>query len=186
MRLYIGVTKGEELYYIEWDKVDNEQRKTFTLSGGCYDEPKTEEEGENEAKKVLSDSSYWRDLDYINDECFLNDFIDFDKVAEYVINNDGWENTNGEYSHFGEYENEEIYLNFSSCGQHQEEIKNFKQLFISEDEFKTLNKIWKERHLKPLRINEVDFMILLFNKYKNLCSDEEALKKYLDCIKWRQ
>ena len=108
MKIYIGVTKDNELYYIEWDRVDNQQRKTFSLSGGCYDEPKTEEQGEQEAKEVLKDSSYWDDLGLIDSKSFLTNFINFDEVAEDVVNSDGWENVNGEYTHFGEHNNKEI------------------------------------------------------------------------------
>ena len=71
MKLYIGVTNNDELVYIEWDKCDNEQRKTFSLCGGTYEDPKTEEEGENEARETLSNSSYWNDLGYIDNICFL-------------------------------------------------------------------------------------------------------------------
>jgi len=186
MKMYIGVTNDDELLYIEWDKVDNEQRKTFSLSGGTYRDPKTEAEGRDEARKVLRTRDYWEDLDMIKGESFLNDYINFDEVAEYVLNSDGWENTNGEYSHFGEVQNEEIYLSFSSCGQHQEKREDIKELWISEKEFKAINSLWDKYHLKPLRINEVDFMSLLFDKYKGLCSDEEALIKFLKCIKWRE
>lgn len=187
MRLYLGVTTEDELYFIDWDKADNEQRKTFSLCGGCYDNPKTEKEGEDEAYERLSSSDYWEEL-YNLDELpnVLSSKIDYKEVAEDVLSSDGWENINGEYSHFGEVENEEVYLNYSCGGQHQEERSKIKDLWISENEFKTINKIWKERHLKPLRINEVDFMGLLFDKYKNLCSDEEVLIKYLKSIQWRQ
>lgn len=185
MKLYIGITNDNELYFIEWDKTYNEQRKTFSLCGGCYNEPKTEEEGEQEAFNVLSDSSYWEEIGYLNNTPnVLTSHINFKEVAEECINLDGWENINGEYTHFGEYQNEEIYLNYSSGGQHQE--KNLKELWISEEDFKTINKFWDKEHLKPLKENTFKKMDLIFKKYPSLFSEQEVLIKYLDGIKWRK
>lgn len=186
MRLYIGVTKDNELYFIEWDKVNNLQRKTFTLSGGCYGEPVTEQTGETQARERLSESDYWDDLGYIDSKCFLMDFIDFNKVAESVINTDGWENTNGEYSHFGEYNNEEIYLNCSCGGQHQLKRNDFNKLFIGENDFKAINDFWDKEHLKPLKESTIKKMDEIFEHYEKefLCNDEEVLKKYLEFLEW--
>jgi hypothetical protein len=184
MKLYIGVTKDEELYYIEWDKADNEQRKTFTLSSGTFNEPKTEQQGEQEAKERLSTSDYWDDLGMIDQKSFLTDFIDFDEVAEHVLNIDGWENVNGEYTHFGEYNEEEIYLNYSSGGQHKEEIKDLKELWINKEDLKKVYSFWDKEHLKPLKKETLNFIVGFFEKYKELCDDQTALNKYLDFIKW--
>lgn len=184
MKIYIGVTKDNELYYIEWDKVYNQQRKTFSLSGGTYGDPVTETQGEENARETLRDSSYWDELGMINRESFLTDFIDFDEVADHVINTDGWENTNGEYNHFGEFNGEEIYLSYSSGGQHKEEIKDLKECWVSEEDLKQVYKHWDNEHLKPLKISTENFMLNFFDKYKSLCSDEEALNKYLTCLKW--
>lgn len=187
MKLYIGVTNDDELLYIDWDKADNEQRKRFSLSGGTYREPKTETEGEEEARETVSSFDYWDELYNIkNIPSVLIGNIDYKKVAEQVINIDGWENTNGEYSHFGEVENEEIYLNYSSGGQHREELENLKDLWISKEDFKKINSLWSEEHLKPLKNDSLKFMSSIFEKYKNLCDKEEALIKYLDVIQWRQ
>jgi len=189
MKLYIGVTNNDELYFIEWDKCDNEQRKTFSLCGGCYKEPKTEDEGREEAQERLSTSEYWEEI-YNMDELpnILTSKINFKEVAEEVLNIDGWENTNGEYNHFGEYENEEIYLNYSCGGQHREERNNFKKLWIGENDFKTIMELWDKEHLKPLREKTLKKMSEIFNHYekKNLFNEEEVLIKYLDVIKWRQ
>lgn len=187
MKLYIGVTNDKELYYIEWDKAYNEERKTFSLCGGCYNEPKTEQDGEQEAFNTLSNFDYWDEIYNLKDiPSVLIGHIDYKEVAEEVINLDGWENTNGEYNHFGEYNNEEIYLNSSSGGQHQEERKNLKDLWISEDDFKKINLLWDSGHLKPLKEGSLKFMSSVFEKYKKFCSDEEALIKYLDVIEWQQ
>ena len=60
MKLYIGTDKTDELVYLEWDKVENEQKKYFSLCGGSYREPMTEEEGEEKAKEYLEDGELWR------------------------------------------------------------------------------------------------------------------------------
>jgi len=189
MKLYIGVTKDNELYYINWDKCENQQRKTFTLTGGCYDNPKTEAEGEEEARETLSDSEYWEEL-YNIDELpnILTSKINYKEVAEEVLSSDGWENTNGEYNHFGEDGNEEVYLNSASGGQHTEERNNFIKLWIGENDFKTIMSLWEKEHLKPLQEKTFKKMEEIFSHYekKGLFSDEEVLIKYLDVIKWRQ
>lgn len=186
MKLYIGVTKEDELYFIEWDKIENKQRKTFSLCGGCYNEPKTEEQGEEEAREVLNNPDYWEGLGMIDSKSFLTRFINFDDVAEEVLNTGGWENVNGEYSHFGEYNEEEIYLNYSIGGQHQENLNNFKELWISKEDFKKINSLWDKEHLKPLKEDSLKYMSSIFEKYKSLCSDEEVLNKFLRCIEWQQ
>jgi len=187
MKLYIGVTKDDELYFIEWDRVKNQQKNTFSLCGGCYNEPVTEEEGENKAREVLNNSSYWEDLGYLsNSPNILTSHINFNEVAEEVLNIDGWENTNGEYSHFGEYKGEEIYLNYSCSGQHKEEIKDLKECWVEKSDLKKVYSLWDNEHLKPLKQNTLKFMNSFFKKNKVLCSDEEVLNKYLNCIKWRQ
>lgn len=187
MKLYIGITKEDELIYIEWDKVDNEERKTFSLCGGTYGNPKTEEEGEEEARKVLRTREYWEDIGMLpfntNNSNILIEFINFDDVAERVLNLDGWENVCGEFNHFGEFEGEETYLHSSSYGQHREERKDIKELWISEDEYKTIMKFWKKDHLKTLKKNHLDFFNLLFDKHKGLCSDQEVLIKYMECLR---
>ena len=186
MKLYIGVTNDNELYFIDWDKCDNEQRKTFTLCGGTYGNPKTETEGREEARKSLSSSDYWEELGYYDSSNPLLNCIDFEKKAEEVLNVDGWENINGEYTHFGEVENKEIYLNSCSGGQHQEKGEDIKELWISETDFKKINALWDKEHLKPLNKKSLKYMSSIFEKYKSLCNDEEALIKFLKCIKWRQ
>jgi hypothetical protein len=188
MKLYIGVTKNEELYYIDWDQVDNEQRKTFSLCGGSYNEPLTEEQGEEKAREVLESGEYWEDLGYLEgkgNNPLLN-FIDFKALSDQVLNIDGWENINGEYEHFGEYEGEEVYLNYSSGGQHKEEIKDLKECWVNEEDLKKVYSFWDKQHLKPLQEKTLNFMINFFEKYKSLCSDEVSLIKYLNCIKWQK
>lgn len=184
MKLYIGVTKDKELYCIEWDKVNNEQRKVFYLCGETYSEPKTESQGEEEARKVLSTSDYWKDLGMIDNKSFLTNYIDFNEVAERVLNTDGWEHTNRDYTHFGEYNGEEIYLNYSSAGQHKEEIKDLKECWVKKSDLQRVYSFWDNEHLKPLKEETLNFMNGFFEQYKSLCDDQEALNKYLKCIEW--
>lgn len=182
MKIYLGIDNNDELIYLEWDKIDNKQRNTFSLCGGSYNEPKTETQGEENARETLKDSSYWDDLGMLDKNSFLTNFINFDEVAEHVLNTDGWENTNGEYNHFGEYNDEEIYLNYSSGGQHQVKIKDFKELWINKKDLEEVYKLWDNFHLKPLKEEYIKIMDSFFEKYKNLCSDQEVLIKYLKAI----
>ena len=185
MKLYIGITKSDELVYIEYDPLEDKQQNYFSLCGGTYDTPKTEQEGEEEARKRLSTREYWEDIGLLpNGNNFLSDFIDFEEVADHVLNNDGWEMTNGEFNHFGEYEGEEIYLNSQSGGQHKEEINNFKKLFVKKEDLKKIYEYWDKYHLKEKFPKEVlTFMSAFFEKYKNLCSDQEILIKYMEFLK---
>ena len=117
---------------------------------------------------------------------FLTGFINFEKVADHVLSTDGWEITNGEYSHFGEYNGEEIYLNFSSCGQHKEEIKDLKECWVSKEDLKQIYEFWDKQHLKPLKMKTIEIMNKFFDEgeKKGLCNDEDVLNKYLGCIEW--
>lgn len=183
MELFIGIDKNNELVCLEWDKENNRQRKTFSLCGSSYNSPINEEQGEEEARNVLSTAEHWDDLGMLESKSFLTDFIDFDKVSDHVINLDGWQNTNGEYQEFGEIEGQTIYLNASSGGQHQVKIKDFKKLFVSEEDLKEVYKLWDNQHLKPLEERHLKVMDLFFEKYKNLCDRQEALNKSFELMK---
>lgn len=177
MKIYIGIDQHDELIYLEWDKADNQERKTFTLSGGTYREPLTESQGEERAKEYLEDGELWKmavESDSTTDS--LNDWID------YVLSVDGWEHTLGDIENFGEHNNETIYLQLSSCGQHQEEIKNFKKMWVNEADLKEVYELWDNSHLKPLKETHIKTMDKFFEKYKAFCSNQEALNKYLEDI----
>ncbi|KKK48984.1 hypothetical protein LCGC14_3139640, partial [marine sediment metagenome] len=105
--------------YIIWDKVNNQERKMFTLSGGNYREPLTESQGEERARESLEDGEIWKmSVESGNTTEGLNDWV------EYVLSVDGWEHTLGDIEDFGEHNGETIYLQLSSCGQHKEEIED--------------------------------------------------------------
>ena len=191
MKLYIGTDKSDELVYLEWEKVENEQKGYFSLSGGSYREPMTESEGDSKAKEYLEDGDSWKmAVESGNTTQGLNDW------AEEVLSIDGWEHIIGDIEDFGEHKEETIYLENSSGGQHQEEIKNFKSLWVDEKDLKEVYDMWDNYHLSGLdcemgkkgkidqeKLNELsERMEKFFDKYKKFCSDQEALTQYLKDI----
>jgi len=185
MKLYIGTTNDNELYYIEFDFEEARQKQYFSLCGGTYNEPKTEKQGREDAYKTLKDADYWDDIGMLDRKSILMDFIDFDRVANHILNIDGWEDTNGEYTHFGEIENEEVYLNNGSGGQHQIKRKELKDLWISEEDFKRLNHLWDTKHLKEDKDLKLAHEVkAIFDKYPNLSIEQEVLLKFCKAIEW--
>jgi len=177
MKLYIGTDKNDELVYLKWDKVENEQKKYFSLTGGSYREPITESGGETKAKEYLEDGELWRmAVESENTTLSLNDWV------EHVLSIDGWEHTLGDIEDFGEHENDTIYLQNCCGGQHQEEISNFKNLWVSEEDLKEVYNLWDTQHLKPIKKECVVIMDKFFGKYKKFCSEQEALNQYLKDI----
>ena len=177
MKLYIGTDKSDELVYLEWDKVKNEQNKYFSLCGGSYRDPITETEGEQKADEYLEDGDLWKmAVESGNVRKGLQDW------KEEVLSIDGWEHILGDIEDFGEHNEETIYLQNSSGGQHQEEINNFKNLWIEEKDLKEVYKLWDTEHLKPLKKESIAIMERFFEKYKKFCSDQEALNQYLKDI----
>jgi len=179
MKVYLGTTKNDELIYLEWDKINNKQRKVFSLKGGSYSNPLTEEEGEQRAKDILKEGEEWKMA--VKGNYTTQGLKDWSKQ---VLNVDGWRNVLRDIEDFGEHENETIYLNFSSCGQHQEEIKNFKNLWVEKKDLKEVYKIWNTKHLKPLTEECIKIMENFFRKYKRFCLDQKALNQYLKDIEY--
>ena len=177
MKLYIGTDESDELVYLEWDKVENEQKGYFSLCGGSYREPMTETEGEQKAEEYLEDGEGWKmAVESGNTTLSLQDW------NEQVLSIDGWQETIGDIEDFGEHNGETIYLQNSSGGQHQEEINNFKNLWVEEKDLKEVYRLWDTQHLKPLKNEFVVIMEKFFDKYKKFCSDQEALNQYLEDI----
>ena len=179
MKVYLGTDKNDELVYLEWDKAENKQKKCFSLCGGSYREPITESEGEQRAKEYLDDGEGWRIA--VEAETTTASLQDW---KEEVLSINGWEHVVGDVEDFGEYEGETIYLQNSSGGQHKEEIKNFKNLWIEEKDLKEVYKLWDTQHLKPIKKESVLTMERFFEKYKKFCSDQEALNQYLENIEY--
>jgi len=164
-KICIGVTEDNELVFINLE-IGSCNNEHFTITHDTYEGVIEEERGEEEARERLEDSDYWDELGFLNKDCFLNNFIDFKEVADHVINNDGWQNTNGEYYEIGEHEGETFYINFSSCGASIDDLKKeYKKLLITEEDKKTLIES-DELHLKN------------FDKYTE--ADHKLLKKVIE------
>jgi len=179
MKIYIGTNKEDELIFLEWDKEENLKGKMFSLSGGSYREPMTETEGEQRAEEYLEDGEGWKmAVDSGNTRKGLDDW------KEDVLNIDGWEQTLGDIEDFGEHNGETIYLQLSSCGQYKEEINNFKNLWINEEDLKKVYELWDKRHLKNLEEAYIKTIEKFFENYKIVCSEQEALNRYLEDINY--
>ena len=84
-RLCIGVTEYNQLVYInlEIGSCDNNH---FTITHDNYSGIIDEETGIAEAKERLSDQDYWDGLGFIQTDCFLTRYIDFDEVPKPYSN----------------------------------------------------------------------------------------------------
>lgn len=157
----IGINKDNELVFIncEIGSCDNDH---YTITHNTYDNIITETQGESEARDRLSNRDYWDDLGMLDENCFLHDFIDLDKVADHVIDTDGWQNTNGEYYEIGTYKDEDYYIDFSSCGANAVGALNeeYKKLLITEEE-KQLPIESDKLHLKNIKTYTQEEKILL-------------------------
>ena len=114
--LFVAITKDDEVYSIDFDMICMKQCKKIFFSFIGYRECITDVEGEEKAREQLSSQSYWEDIGYINKDMpqVLIKNIDFEAVAEEVINTDGWEMTLGEYQEFGEYETDNYFMDVCS------------------------------------------------------------------------
>jgi hypothetical protein len=117
-KFLFGIKKEyDAIYFITYE----DDRNYVSLTHDAYDGRSiiSEDDGEKQAKERLSDEEYWNDTGMLpsgKSRNFLIDFIDFDKVAEHVINNDGWENVNGEYKMIGTHNDVDYFVTFESCG----------------------------------------------------------------------
>ena len=174
MKIFIGIDKYNELVYLQWDKAENQQRNMFSLSGGTYRDPITEGKGEENARKYLEDGELWQMADQSgNTTSGLSDWV------EEVLSIDGWMHTLGDVEDFGEYENETMYMQLSSCGQHRLKDEEYKVLFIDSEDLDIISELWDEKHLKPLTEDSLKIMDAFFDKYKKLCSQQEALNLFM-------
>jgi len=179
--LIVGVTTEKEIVFIkiEIGSCDNNH---YTITHSNYEGIITEEKGKAEAIERLSEKEYWKDCGMLQ-ENFLSDFIDFEKVSNEVINNDGWQNINGEYEEIGEYEGETYFINSSSCGADAITSlkREYKKLLITEKERQVLIESDK-LHLKDFKNyskEEKAFfksqILPLFNKINRGLIDAEGL-----------
>jgi hypothetical protein len=136
----------------------------FSVHG--FSEIKDSERGEEDAREILSNSDYWDDIGMMDNKSFLTDYINFDEVAEHVLNTDGWENTNGEFYYFGHYGNKEYSLNLQWIGRDKKELFNKKEYFkiyVSDEDFKFLSKLGE---IKP-NSKELEEVNKILSKYQD-------------------
>jgi hypothetical protein len=119
MKMFLlGVKKDcDVIYFVKYE----DEGGYISLTHEAYDGRSiiSDNDGEERAKETLSDEDYWKDAGMLpsgKERNFLIDFIDFEKVAKQVINNDGWQNVNGEYKFIGCHKDVDYYVTFDSCG----------------------------------------------------------------------
>lgn len=178
--VFIGITNDGDLVSLELNYNDlNKGTKWYNphhyLSPHIYTEIIDEETGEREAKERLAEEEYWKDLGYLHEkipDCITNN-IDWDKVAQEVIDNDGWQMTNGEFYELGDFGDKTYYINLNGIG-HEYVRADFKKLFITEEEFKYL---WGKKEWKITEKAAVKKLRALFDKPKN---EKKIIKAFLE------
>ena len=185
-QIFIGINNEGELVAVELDYNDlNKGTKWYnphhSIRPHYYRDIVDEEKGEEAAHERLADQEYWEDIGYISKDtpAVLINNIDWDAVADDVINSDGWEMSNGEYYHLGEVGDKEYYINLGGCGQEYKR-KDFKKIFISEEDFKYLlsKKEWKKSETK-----EVKKLLALFDKEQKI---EPIIIAFLEVGEYRE
>jgi len=171
--LIIGINDNDDLVVAELNFNDlNKGTKFYNpyyyISLNGLNNIKDAETGREEARERLSESEYWEDIGFLSDNIpdVLKNNIDFNAVADDVINSDGWEMTNGEYYYFGIYGDENYYLNLQWCGFKEENNKkeDYKKLFISDDDFNFLMKV---KEIKEENKQDVAEIKKIFSKYQD-------------------
>lgn len=179
----VGVTEDNEVVFINME-IGSCNNNHYTITHNTYSGIIDAETGEAEARERLEDEEYWREVGMLSDNSsFLSQFIDFEKAANVVINNDGWQNINGEYNYIGDYDNKEYYVSFSSCGASIDDLKkSYKKLLITEEEKSLL--IESDRlHLKDFNQYSKEEKVL-WNKVKAFMDKikENRLSEMYDLI----
>lgn len=158
--IFIGITNDNELVSLELDYNDLNKgtewyNPHYSLCPHIYRGILDEVKGEELAHERLADEEYWKDLGYLSDNIpnVLTSNINWEEVATDVINSDGWEMTNGEWQELGEYDGKNYFIDLGGIG-HDYARKDFKQLFITETEYKFLmgrGKEWKEKDVAGIK-----------------------------------
>ena len=141
MRLYLGITKENELYYVEIENV-TENKRYFAITGSTIS-PTTEEEETSNMKDMLSDGDFWRQAVETGQTK-----SSMKKWNEQFIIFDGWSSFSDLTGNKTEKDGETYYWKYLSGGQHQEKIGNMAHLFVSKEIFSKINNLWNEKHLK--------------------------------------
>lgn len=174
-KIFIGISKDKELCELEFNKNFMNKEKYIYFTPHWYRGIVSETEGEENAREILSESDYWDEIGMLDKKSFLTDFIDFEKVADHVINNDGWEMTNGEYYFIADIDKEAYFIDLGGIGQ---EIKReeLKEIFVSEEDLKFILGIKDHIDIKDKK--NIDKLISIFNKYGDKQDHKEIAIKY--------
>lgn len=131
----VGVTEDNEVVFIKME-IGSCNNDYYTITHSTYQGITDAESGEQEARERLEDSEYWKEVGLLPEgNNFLANFIDFERAANAVIANDGWQNVNGSYEYIGDYESKEYYISASSFGASIKDLnKEYKKLLITEEE----------------------------------------------------
>lgn len=153
--LLAGITKNNELYFLEIDTTNDKRNgyNEFSMSGFTVS-PISKNEAKKQVLEHLKDGEEWKfAVQNGKTKLGLNDWI------KYVIKTDGvlagFDNSL--------FENEivvdgEIYIFESgACGQHEE--RELKHYFIDKELFVLLMQIWDRYHLKELPENSAKSIV---------------------------
>lgn len=189
--ILIGFTDEDEAVTLQIDTIcgyNIDENKSFSISGDIYDMKKdnlmTEEQGEERARKYLEDDvEMWKQA-VANDSTTAS----FEDWCEHVINIDGWEQVLGEVEGIGDYNGEYYYINGSSSGGQIDlpDFDRFVDIKVTEDEYNSIAKAWKELHLKSYsKLNDTE--VKLINKVVCIFSDHDSfnvsdLEEYLPIV----
>jgi len=139
---------GLELNYNDLNKGTKFYNPHYYLTPHGFTDIKDAEKGEEEARERLEDADYWEEIGYLDHTKNnpLMNHIDFKGLADEVLSNDGWYMTNGEYYYFSHLEDGEYYLNLSWVGFEEKTFdkKNYKKLYLSDEDFKFICSLPKE------------------------------------------
>lgn len=165
--IIIGVADGE-IVIATW--------KDGRYNGNSYRELCTEEYGEERARERLTDPEHWDDLGMLKKDSFLNNFINFDDVADHCLSSDGWQNVNGEWCLIGKYEEEDIYASWGSGFSCHEKLK-----IKGSDKDKVVARLMSEEYdyLEVAFITEKQLNDIQSDKKVNINQDRNKVVKEL-------
>jgi hypothetical protein len=146
-KILVGVTKDNEIYFLQLRKGDDKQY--FSMTGETVIPLELEEAKEQSYQNILS--SVEDEVRNIN-PLFIRDI---DEITQDIIESDG--NLSGIdtslFTEDVEVNGREYIFESGSCGQHEE--SDFKKLFIEQKAFDEFMKLWQQYHLKQLPKNSI-------------------------------
>lgn len=146
--IFVGVTNDNELYYIEVEQPNGED-KHFSMCGTTV-EAIEEEWAEAEARERLEDGEHWKmAVESGTTTDGLSDFV------ETVLATDGWESMfDIDYNISPRsFNGNEYYFSFTAGGQHQiKKYTDFKLMFINPTALNLLMEAWDTYHLKNKKV----------------------------------